>query len=44
MAKQKKRKVTYEEYQKVVKDLSDKYPGWKRLFEYDQQQNKKEKN
>ena len=42
MAKQKKRKVTLEEYQKVAKDLSDKYPSWKRLFEYDQQQNEKE--
>ena len=44
MAKQKKRKVTFEEYQKVVKDLSDKYPSWKRLFEYDQQQRKKKIN
>ena len=44
MAKSKKRKVSFEEYQKVAKDLSDKYPSWKRLFEYDQQQREKEQN
>ena len=44
MAKAKKRKVSFEEYQKVAKDLSDKYPGWKRIFEYEQQRQEKEKN
>ena len=42
MAKLKKQKVSFEEYQKVAKELSDKYPGWKRIFEYDQQQREKE--
>ena len=40
--KSKKQKVSFEEYQKVAKELSDKYPGWKRIFEYDQQQREKE--
>ena len=44
MAKPKKRKVSFEEYQKVAKDLSDKYPGWKRIFEYEQQRQEKEQN
>ena len=43
MAKSKKRTVSFEEYQIVAKDISDKYPSWKRLFEYDQQQNEKER-
>ena len=42
MAKPKKRKVSFEEYQKVANELSDKYSGWKRIFEYDQQQREKE--
>ena len=42
MAKPKKHKVSFEEYQKVANELSDKYPGWKRIFEYDQQQREKE--
>ena len=41
MAKPKKRKVSFEEYQKVANELSDKYLGWKRIFEYDQQQRDK---
>ena len=42
MAKPKKRKVSFEEYEKVANKLSDKYPAWKRIFEYDQQQREKE--
>lgn len=42
MAKSKKRKKSFEEYQKVRKALSDKYPSWKRLFEFDDQQQNKE--
>ena len=44
MTNLKNQKVSFEEYQKVAKDLSDKYPGWKRIFEYEQQRQEKEKN
>ena len=44
MAKPKKRKVSSEEYQKLAEELSAKSPSWKRLFEYEQQRQEKEKN
>jgi len=44
MAKPKKRKVSFEEYQKLAEELSAKSPSWKRLFEYEQQQREKEQN
>ena len=34
MTKLKKQKVSFEEYQKVAKELSDKYPRWKGIFDY----------
>tara|TARA_Y100000401_G_scaffold18273_1_gene12370 strand:+ start:179 stop:322 length:144 start_codon:yes stop_codon:yes gene_type:complete len=44
MAKPKKRKVSFEEYQKLAEELSAKSPSWKRLFEYEQQPSEKEQN
>ena len=34
MTKLKNQKVFFEEYQKRAKELSDKYPTWKRILDY----------
>tara|TARA_R100001086_G_C11679428_1_gene215283 strand:+ start:296 stop:457 length:162 start_codon:yes stop_codon:yes gene_type:complete len=34
MTKLKNQKVSFEEYQERAKELSDKYPAWKRILDY----------
>ena len=34
MTKLKKQKGSFEEYQKRAKELSDKYPAWKKILDY----------
>lgn len=34
MTNLKDQKVSFEEYQKVAKKLSEKYPAWKRILNY----------
>tara|TARA_R100000426_G_scaffold41346_1_gene32035 strand:- start:75 stop:236 length:162 start_codon:yes stop_codon:yes gene_type:complete len=34
MTKLKNQKVSFKEYQKKAKELSDKYPAWKRILDY----------
>lgn len=34
MTNLKNQKVSFEEYQKVAKELSEKYPAWKRILDY----------